>query len=96
MSLDKIIEHYWRSWAAIVYLFICLIDFFVAPLVWNLMMADHCATHDCAVEGVTRWEPLTLSAGAMFHISFGAILSATAWKKHQELEVHTTKSDSTS
>jgi len=51
-------------------------------------MANHCAIHDCAAEGVTRWEPLTLGAGAMFHLSFGAILGATAWKKKDELEVH--------
>ena len=37
---------------------------------------------------MTRWEPLTLGAGAMFHLSFGAILGATAWKKKDELEVH--------
>jgi len=29
-----------------------------------------------------------LGAGAMFHLSFGAILGATAWKKKEELEVH--------
>ena len=88
MEINKTIEHYWRSWAALVYLFICIVDFFVAPLVWNLMMAEHCAINDCATEGVTRWEPLTLGAGAMFHLSFGAILGATAWKKKEELEVH--------
>jgi hypothetical protein len=96
VSLNKTIEHYWRSWAALVYLFICIVDFFVAPLIWNLMMADHCATHDCAVEGVTRWEPLTLGAGAMFHLSFGAILGATAWKKKEELEVHTNRDNNIS
>ena len=36
----------------------------------------------------SRWVPLTLGAGAMFHLSFGAILGATAWKKKDELEVH--------
>ena len=96
MSLNKTIEHYWRSWGALVYLFICIVDFFVAPLVWNLLMAEHCATHDCAVEGVTRWEPLTLGAGAMFHLSFGAILGATAWKKKEELEVHTNRDNNIS
>ena len=88
MEINKTIEHYWRSWAALVYLFICIVDFFVAPLVWNLMMAEHCAINDCAAEGVTRWEPLTLGAGAMFHLSFGAILGATAWKKKEVLEIH--------
>ena len=96
MSLNKTIEHYWRSWAGLVYLFICLIDFFIAPLVWNLMMANHCATHDCAIEGVSRWEPLTLGAGAMFHLSFGAILGATAWRKKDEVEVHRSNNNSTS
>ena len=36
----------------------------------------------------SRWTPLTLEGGAMFHISFGAILGATAWKKKDELEIH--------
>jgi|TARA_B100002003_G_C13839767_1_gene412199 hypothetical protein len=94
MGINKTIEHYWRSWAGLIYLFICLVDFFIAPLVWNLMMADYCNTHDCVTEGVSRWEPLTLGAGAMFHLSFGAILGATAWKKKEELEVHhTNRSD---
>ncbi len=88
MSVNNTINKHWRDWAGIVYLFICLVDFFIAPLVWNLIMANHCAIHDCAAEGVTRWEPLTLGAGAMFHLSFGAILGATAWKKKDELEVH--------
>ena len=60
LGINKIINRHWRDWAGLVYLFICLIDFFVAPLVWNLMMAEHCATHDCVAEGVTRWQPLTL------------------------------------
>ena len=90
MSINKTINRFWRDWAAIVYLFLCLIDFFVAPLVWNLIMAEHCAINDCAAEGVTRWMPLTLEGGAMLHLSFGAILGATAWKKKEELEVHST------
>jgi len=94
LNINKTINRHWRDWAALVYLFICLIDFFVAPLVWNLMMAEHCDTHDCGAEGVSRWTPLTLGAGAMFHLSFGAILGATAWKKKEELEAHhTNRSD---
>ena len=91
MSINKTINRFWRDWAAIVYLFLCLIDFFVAPLVWNLIMAEHCAINDCAAEGVTRWMPLTLEGGAMLNLSFGAILGATAWKKKEELEVHSTR-----
>jgi len=51
-------------------------------------MAEHCALRDCASEGVSRWAPLTLQAGAMFHLSFGAILGATAWRKKDEVDAH--------
>ena len=43
----------------------------------------------------SRWEPLTLQAGAMFHLSFGAILGATAWRKKDEVEVHNTRNGTT-
>ena len=90
MSINKIINRHWRDWAAIVYLFICLCDFFVGPLWWNLLMFDACAEvlasgQDCKT---SRWEPLTLQAGAMLHLSFGAILGATAWRKKDEVEIH--------
>ena len=87
LQINNTIKEYSRDWAALVYLFICLIDFFVAPLVWNLMMAEHCDTHDCLKEGVTRWVPLTLESGAMFHLSFGAILGATSFNKHKEISI---------
>jgi len=44
----------------------------------------------------SRWTPLTLQAGAMFHLSFGAILGATAWRKKDEVEVHNRNSDTSS
>jgi len=34
--MNKIIHEHWRGWAAIVYLFLCLVDFFIAPLMWNI------------------------------------------------------------
>ena len=36
----------------------------------------------------SRWTPLTLEGGAMFHLSFGAILGATAWRKKDEVDSH--------
>ena len=42
MAINKIINRHWRDWAGLVYLFICLIDFFVAPLIWNLKMEAYC------------------------------------------------------
>ena len=75
------IRKYWRDWAGIVYLFICLVDFFIAPLMWNIGMT----MMDKEVQMATsRWAPLTLEGGAMLHLSFGAILGATSWNKHKE------------
>ncbi len=34
----------------------------------------------------SRWAPLTLEGGAMLHLSFGAILGATAWRKKDEVD----------
>jgi hypothetical protein len=42
----------------------------------------------------SRWIPLTLEGGGILHISFGAILSATAWKKKDELEAHNNRNTS--
>ena len=93
MQVNVTIKEYWRDWAALVYLFICLIDFFVAPLIWNFKMAVYCEMHDCVKEGVTRWIPLTLETGAMFHLSFGAILGATSFNKHKEIHASNMSTD---
>ena len=37
----------------------------------------------------SRWSPLTLEGGAMLHLSFGAILGATAYNKHKEKNENT-------
>ena len=81
MSINRNIHEYWRDWAALVYLFICLVDFFIAPLLWNIGMT----LMDKDVQmNTSRWMPLTLGAGAMFHLSFGAILGATSLNRHKE------------
>ena len=38
MGINKIIHEHWRDWAAVVYLFLCVVDFFIAPLMWNIGM----------------------------------------------------------
>ena len=50
---------------------------------WNMKMDDYCNTMGAKgmVCDASRWIPLTLEGGGILHISFGAILSATAWKK---------------
>ena len=97
MGINKTINRHWRDWAALVYLFICLCDFFIGPLWWNLLMWGSC-DEVVAAGGkcdASRWEPLTLQMGGMFHISFGAILGATAWRKKDEVEAHTNRNTTT-
>jgi hypothetical protein len=85
VSINKTIHEFWRDWAALVYLFICLVDFFIAPLLWNIGMT----MMDNEIKMITsRWAPLTLQGGAMFHLSFGAILGATSWNKHKEKDTN--------
>ena len=98
LNINKTINRHWRDWAALVYLFICLCDFFVGPLWWNLLMFDACdevlaAGNNCQT---SRWEPLRLQMGGMFHMSFAAILGVTAWRKKDEVDTHNNKSNSTS
>ena len=81
MSINRNIHEYWRDWAALVYLFICLVDFFIAPLLWNIGMTLMDKDEQM---NTSRWMPLTLGAGAMFHLSFGAILGATSFNRHKE------------
>jgi len=63
---------------------------------WNMKMDDYCNTMVAKglVCDASRWIPLTLEGGGILHISFGAILSATAWKKKDELEAHNSRNSS--
>ena len=89
--MNETIRKYWRDWAGIVYLFICLVDFFIAPLMWNIGMT----IMDKEVQMAnSRWAALTLEGGAMFHLSFGAILGATAWRKKDEVDIHSNNQSS--
>ena len=92
MTINKIIQQYWRDWAALVYLFICIVDIFIAPLLWNIGMT----MMDNEIKmNTSRWAPLTLQGGAMFHLSFGAILGATSFNRHKEMSSgNNDKSDS--
>jgi len=56
MNINKAIHEHWRDWAAVVYLFLCVVDFFIAPLMWNIgmtMMSDEVKMN------TSRWVPLT-------------------------------------
>ncbi len=56
-----------RPLAGYVYLIICVFDFVIFPVLWNLIQRE------AGVE-IEQWKPLTLEGGAIVHLSYGAIL----------------------
>jgi hypothetical protein len=67
----------WRPAAAWFYLFICFWDFFLAPIA---LAAYAAALHVPYI----AWAPLTLGGGAIFHLSFGAIIGIYAYSRTRE------------
>jgi hypothetical protein len=94
----KWVRSMWRPCAAIIYLFICLFDFVIAP--WFIqvemtslseiftyilqMPSDQQAQALNTLTTPRSWESLTLQGGGLFHIAFGAILGASAWTRGME------------
>lgn len=67
----------WRPSIAWQYFVVCLFDFLVAPI----LTAAHAKW---AGIPYVPWEPLTNSAGGIYHISMGAIIGVTAWSRSNE------------
>jgi len=78
---DQDDEHWffksWRPAVAWAYLFLCLFDFFVAPLLLGL----YCYyTHTPYIP----WEPITTRGGSVLHVSMGGISGISAWSRGKE------------
>jgi len=89
----------WKSILALAYAVICLFDFIVAPVMWNinrvhaLEMANVIALNpmlhsDIAIEMLKSLYrthiPYTLQGAGMFHLAFGALLTGSAISKFRE------------
>jgi len=89
-----------RHGAAYVFLIICMFDFVVMPIIYELndkldpVKAVELSLHfsDPASQNVglttlmnkRSWDPLTLKSGGMFFMAFGAILGIAAFSRGQE------------
>lgn len=67
------IQEYWRPIMAFTYTFICLWDFFIAPIFFQFISGSG-----------MQWKPLTLEGAGVFHASMGAIIGVTAWTRGVE------------
>lgn len=67
----------WRPAMAWLYAAICLMDFIVFPICWNIMQhASHVA--------LTQWSPMTLQGAGMVHLAFGAVIGISAYGRTKE------------
>ena len=78
ISGKKFMEDRWRPMMAFMYMWVCLFDFFIAPVLWSILQAiDHGSV-------TTQWAPITLGSGGLFHLSMGAICGVAAYGRTQE------------
>jgi hypothetical protein len=67
----------WRPMMGWMYMFICILDMAVFPVLWSLLQAMQHQT-------ITQWTPLTLQGAGLFHIAMGAVLGIAAYGRTQE------------
>jgi hypothetical protein len=68
----------WRPAMGWTYMFICILDFAVFPILWSIIQATNSGTVS------VQWDPITLKGAGLFHMAMGAILGITAWTRGQE------------
>lgn len=64
------LQTYWRPLMALTYTFICIWDFFAAPIFFQIVSGNG-----------LQWKPLTLEGSGIFHASMGAIVGVAAWTR---------------
>ena len=68
----------WRPMMGWMYMFVCMCDFVLFPILWSLIQA----AHGGRVE--TQWQPITLQGAGLFHMAMGAIIGVAAFGRTQE------------
>jgi hypothetical protein len=68
----------WRPAMAWTYMAICIFDFIVGPVFFNLLQ------YFTLAQQLDMWSPLTLQGSGLIHLAFGAILGISAWTRGNE------------
>lgn len=76
MEKEDWMNRKWRPTMAWVYMAINICDFILFPVLHSLMQYY--------AGGTEQWQPITLQAGGLIHLAFGAILGITAWGRSKE------------
>lgn len=69
----------WRPAMGWLYLTVCLCDFVLFPILWNIAQISFLKTIV-----ITAWNPMTLQGAGFFHIAMGAVLGVTSYGRTQE------------
>lgn len=74
---DDWMQKKWRPAMGWMYMFICVLDMAIFPIMWSLVQV-------LTKQPVTQWNPLTLQGAGLFHLAMGAVLGIAAWGRTQE------------
>lgn len=82
---DHWINNKWRPAMGWMYMFVCITDFVIFPVLWSVLQA-------ISKGNVTsQWQPLTLQGAGLFHLAMGAVLGIAAYGRTKE-KIDTAKS----
>jgi len=68
----------WRPTMAWVYMAINVCDFILFPVLFSVLQINERGSL------MQQWQPITLQAGGLIHVAFGAILGISAWGRSRE------------
>lgn len=68
----------WRPMMGWVYMFTCIADFVIFPMLWSVLQA---VNHG---QIASQWQPITLQGAGLFHMSMGIIIGVSAYGRTQE------------
>ena len=78
---ESFMSRHWRGLSGFAYVFICVWDFIVMPVIYLwVQQFETQAVNDA----YRQWQPLTLQGNGMFHLAFMAINGVSSWGKTQE------------
>ena len=80
-ELESWMTRRWRPMMAIMYMFCCLADFFIFPIMFTVVQFWET---QAANDAFRQWVPITLQGGGLFHVAMGAVLGVSAYGRTQE------------
>jgi hypothetical protein len=78
MRQEDWINRKWRPTMAWVYMAINICDFILFPVLFSVLQSREGGSL------TQQWQPITLHAGGLIHLAFGAILGISAWGRSKE------------